>query len=130
MVVGIVLEGEAAVAERQRLLMEGKEVPLAFRERDAQGRRRSQWLQFGMNSSAAWVYCRDERQGIEARMLLEAVLADEATALFAGYLERMELRRCLIDPSPLSAELVDVNPCVADMVDDLKEVFGIGITLR
>ena len=128
--VGIVLEGAAAVDERQRLLGEGKEVPLNMGERDARGRKRALRLQFGMNASTAWVFCQEKCEGREWREALEAVLVHEAAALFAGYLERIELRRCLVDPSPLSAELVDINPCLADMVEDLREVFGIEVNLR
>jgi hypothetical protein len=127
---GIVLEGEAAVVQRQRLLTEGREVPINLWERDARGRKKRSSFQFGMNASSAWVFCRVDEKGVEPRLILEEVFAHEAASLFGGYLDRIELRRGLVDPSPLSAELVDVNPCVADMVEDLKEVFGVGITLR
>lgn len=127
--VGIVLEGQAAITERQRLLEDGKEVPLSMWERDARGRKRALRLQFGLNASTAWVFCQDKSEGLEQRETLEEVLVHEAAALFAGYLERMELRRCLVDPSPLSAELVDINPSPAHMAEDLKVVFGINVPL-
>lgn len=127
--VGIVLQGEGATVERQRLLKEGREVSINLRERDARGRKKSSLLQFGMNGSTAWVFCRVQETGMEPRVLLEQVLADEAAALFAGYLERMELRRCLVNPSPLSAALVDISPCIAHMAENLGEVFGINVPL-
>lgn len=126
---GVVIEGEAAAEERQRLLDDGKEVPVILSERDGRGRKKRTSLQFGMNGSTAWVFCRVQETGMEPRVLLEEVLPHEAAALFAGYLERMELRRCLVDPSPLSAELVDINPSLADMAEDLMEVFGINVSL-
>jgi hypothetical protein len=126
---GIVIEGEAAAEERQRLLEDGKEVPLGFRERDASGRKKTTRLQFGMNGSTAWVFCEQKKDGSDTKTILEEVLAHEAANLFGGYLERLELCQCLVDPSPLSPAFVEVCPCLDHMIDDLKEVFGINVSL-
>lgn len=127
---GIVLEGEAAVAERQRLLTEGREVSLNLWERDARGRKKTTCFQFGVGGDVGWVFYQAKEKGMEPQVVLKEVLVHEVAELFQSYLERIELRRCLVDPSPLSAQFVDINPCLADMIDDLKEVFGVGITLR
>ncbi len=127
--VGIILEGAAADDERKRLLEVGKELPVALRERDADGKKKASWFQFGMNGSTAWIYCRDEEEGREPKIVLEGVLVHEAAGLFRGYLERMELRHCLVDPSPLSAELVEVSSCIEDVVTDLVEEFGVELKM-
>ena len=124
-----ILEGEAAVEERQRLLEDGKEISVAVRERNSRCKMRTYGFQFGMNSSFAWVFCRDEPEGLEARELFEWVPADQAVELFQGYLERMQLRRCLIDPSPLSPEMVEISPYLEDVVQDLEAEFGITVSL-
>lgn len=125
----IILEGRAAVDERKRLLVGGKEVAAALKERDARGRERTTSLQFGLGPRAAWVWCRDEREGMEPQTTLEVVLVEEAPELLGGYVERMELRQCLIDPSPLSAEMVEISPCIQDLVEQLALEFGIKINL-
>ncbi|MCB2156065.1 hypothetical protein KQI84_14400 [bacterium] len=127
--VGIILEGEAAVDERKRLLKEGREVPVALRERDSQGRKTAGWYHFGVGSSGGWVFCNEETEGADPRTFLELVLPHEVADLFRGYLERMMIRQCLADPSPLSAELVEVSPFLEYVVADLDAEFRIKIAL-
>jgi hypothetical protein len=122
---GIILEGEEAVVERQRLLKDGKEIPMVVRVRDSRGRKKTTWLHLGMCPSTAWAFCREEVEGLEPWVLLEGVLAHEAGELFGGYLERMRMRQCLVDPSPLSAELVEIDPCIKDVIADLEAKLGI-----
>lgn len=65
-----------------------------------------------------------------SRNVLEEVLIYEAAELFGGYLERMQLRRCLANPSPLSAELVEIDPSIKDMVEHLEVEFGIKLSTK
>ena len=125
--IGITLEGEAAVDERRRLLEDGREVPVTLRERDARGKKSATRLQFGLSGSVGWVFCQEEKEGSDAGTVLEEVLVHEAAELFGGYLERMMLRQCLVDPSPLSAEFVEISPCLEHVVADLAAEFGIKI---
>lgn len=126
---GIVLEGQIAVEEHKRLLNDGTEINVGMRERDAGGKKKSTWLQFGMDGSVAWVFFRVEEKGVEPRVVLEEVLAHEAAELFGSYLDRMTLRRCLVDPSPLSPEMVEISPCLEDVAQDLEAEFGITVPL-
>lgn len=125
----IILEGEVAVEERRRMLEDGKEISVAVRERNSRCKMRTYGFEFGMNSSFAWVFCRDEAEGSAARLLFEGVPADKAVELFQGYLERIQLRRCLIDPSPLSPDMVEISPYLEDVVQDLEAEFGIIVPL-
>lgn len=127
--VGIVLEGQIAVEERQRLLEDGSEISVVLRERDAQGKKSTTMLQFGMNGSVAWVWCQEDKEGSDGRTVLEEVLVHEAVELFRGYLERMELRRCLVDSSPLSPAIVEIEPSIQDVVANLAAEFGITVPL-
>lgn len=127
---GIVLEGIEATEERQRLLKDGKEIALALRERDAIGKKKASWFQFGSNGAVAWVFCRIEADGCVPRVMLEEVLAHEASELFGGYFERMVIRQGLVDPSPLSAEFVEICPRLHDVFTDLKVEFGIEVDLH
>lgn len=126
--VGITLEGEAAVDERRRLLEDGREINVGVRERDARGGRRALWLQFGMCSSTAWVFCMEESK--EPKIILECVLVHEAAELFGGYLERMMIRKGLVDPSPLSPAFVEIQPCIEHVIEDLGAEFGIKVSLK
>jgi hypothetical protein len=128
--VGIVLEGEAAVVERQRLLEDGKEIAVALRERDARGKRKASWFQFGWDGAVAWVFCREEDEGMDGRVLLEEVLAHEVAELFRGYLERMMIRQGLVNPSPLSPAFVEIQPSIHNVVANLAAEFGIKVNLR
>lgn len=128
--VGIIIEDEAAVEERERLLQDGTEISVTVKERDAWGKKKTTRLQFGMNASTAWVYCQNEREGMEPQKILEAVLTHDAHELFQGYLERMMIRQGLVDPSPLSAEFVEIGPCIEYVVRDIDAEFGIKISLR
>ena len=127
--VGIVLEGEAATVERQRLLKDGREITVVVRVRDSRGRKMKTWLRPGMGPSTAWVFSQEEGEGLEPRVLLEGVLAHEAAELFCGYLDRMRLRQCLVNPSPLSAEFVEISPRIEDVLTDLEEEFGVELTM-
>lgn len=122
---GIVLEGEAAVVERQRLLEDGREVPLVVRVRDSRGRKKTTWLRLGMCSSTAWVYWREEAEGCMTKQFLEMVLAHKASAFFLNQVERLQLRGCLVDPSPTSAQFVEISPDLGDVVTDLRNAFGV-----
>jgi hypothetical protein len=127
---GIVLDGIEATAERQRLLKDGKEIAVALRERDATGKKKASWFQFGSNGAVAWVFYRIEGDGCMPRVMLEEVLAHEASELFGGYFERMMIRKGLVDPSPLSAEFVEICPCIEDVMEDLKAEFDIKVGSR
>lgn len=127
--VGIVVEGEAAAIERRRLLEDGREVPVALRERDANGNMMATWFQFGMGSDVAWVFSKDETEGSDSKTVLEEVLAHEAAELFGCYLDRMMIRQGLVDSSPLSPELVEISPCIRNVVQDLEAEFGVKIAI-
>lgn len=122
---GIVLAGTEAVDERKLLLADGREVIVAIRERDAHGKKKTAWMQLGCCPSTAWVFYRVEAEGMEPRVILEEVLAHEAAELFGACIERLQLRRCLVDPSPLSAQFVEISPDLGDVVTDLRNAFGV-----
>jgi hypothetical protein len=113
------------VDEHKRLLEDGREISVALKERDAQGRKSATKFQFGIGGGVAWVWYQEDKGGSDSRYVLEEVLIYEAAEKFGGYLERMQLRRCLANPSPLSAELVEIDPSIKDMVEHLEVEFGI-----
>lgn len=127
--VGIVLEGQPAVEEQKRLLEDGKEVNVAMMERDSQGRKKVSRIQFGLGGGLAWVFCEVKKEGTDTTTTLEKALVHEAAELFGGYIERMELRRCLVDPSPLSAAFVEISPCIQDTIAVLEAAFDITVPL-
>ncbi|MDK2972503.1 MAG: hypothetical protein PWP23_2258 [Candidatus Sumerlaeota bacterium] len=128
--VGIVLEGEQAEEERNRLLQEGREIPVGVRIRNARGKETALWLGLGLSGSSAWLFCREERVGEASKVSLEGVLAHEAQAFFAALLEGLHLRQCLVDPGPLSPEIVEISPCIDNVLDDLRAEFGIELNLQ
>lgn len=121
----ITLAGPQAQAERVRLVANGKEVNLVCRRRDARGVDVSRILYFGRSGECAWVVS----QGLKAPddIGIEIAFPDQARDLFAGYIERVMLMRQLVDPSPLSPEMVDLNPDIDALVEDLKAEFDVGI---
>jgi hypothetical protein len=127
--VGIVLEGEAAGVEPQRLLEDGTEISVAVREWDAQGKKKAIWMKLGSCPSTAWVFYRVEAEGMEPQVILEEVLFHEAAELFGSCLERMMLRQGLVDPSPLSPAFVEISPCIQDTNAALEAEFGITVPL-
>jgi hypothetical protein len=124
---GIVLEDQFALEEHKRLLEDGKQISVAVRERNSHGRRKASRIQFGVGDDVGWVFYQEDDEGSEPRMILEEVLIHEVAELFHGYLERMLLRRCLVDPSPLSPEFVEFQPDIQNVLECLNADFSIQI---
>lgn len=125
--VGIVLEDEAAVVERSRLLEDGKEISVSVRESDSHGNKKTTWLQLGMCPSTAWAFYRVEHEDMVQQIILEEVLVHEAAELFGSCLERIMIRKGVVDPSPLSPTFVEIQPSIEDLVKYLEAGFGIKI---
>lgn len=121
----ITLSGTEALAERQRLLADGREVSLVCRRRDAQGVDVSRSLFFGRSGQCAWVVS----QALEVSGEVGIVIAfpGQAQPLFASHVERIMIAKMLTNSDPRSPEWFDLEPGIDDFVEELREVFGIEI---
>lgn len=122
----ITLTGDHAAAERQRLLADGTEVNLVCRRRDSRGKDVSKIIYFGRSSESSWVAV----QGFKNRedIGIEISFPDQAQMLFAAHVERVMIAKQLTNSSPLSPELVDLNPTIDDFVAQLREAFDVEVS--
>jgi hypothetical protein len=95
--------------------------------RDARGKKTTLLFDLGMSARAAWLSCGEEREGEQPRVSIERAIAPSAEAFFAAWVERLHLRKRLVDPSPLFPEAFEIQPCIGDVVEALRTRFGIEV---